>query len=69
MGILKSKDVAKMDSKTRTDRLKDLRMEFIRSKVGTQKATAKTKEIKRAIARIHTFNVADLKVKQVGKKQ
>jgi len=69
MAILKSKDVAKMDFKSRNDKMKDLRMELIKSKVGTQKATAKTKEIKRAIARINTFNVADLRVKQAGKKQ
>ena len=69
MSILRAKDVSKMDSKSRSEKMKDLRMELIRAKVGTKKATAKTKEIKRAIARIHTFNVADNKVKLMGKKQ
>ena len=69
MSILKFKDISTMDSKSRSEKMKDLRMELIRAKVGTKKATAKTKEIKRAIARIHTFNVADNKVKLMGKKQ
>lgn len=69
MSILRAKDISKMDSKSRSEKMKDLRMELIRAKVGTKKATAKTKEIKRAIARIHTFNVADNKVKLMGKKQ
>ncbi len=69
MSILKFKDISTMDSKSRSEKMKDLRMELIRAKVGTQKATAKTKEIKRAIARLNTFNKADGKVKQVGKKQ
>ncbi|MBS3081464.1 50S ribosomal protein L29 [Candidatus Pacearchaeota archaeon] len=68
MALLKSKDVSKMDSKSRSEKLKDLKMELIKSKVGTHKATTKTKEIKRAIARINTFNMADLiKARQDGK--
>ena len=58
-----------MDFKSRIEKLKDLLIELAKSQVGTQKATNKTKEIKRAIARIHTFNMADTKVKQAGKKQ
>jgi len=69
MAILKSREVAKMNSKSRIEKLKDLRMELVKSQVGTQKATSKTKEIKKAIARVHTFNMADTKVKQAGKKQ
>ena len=69
MSILKFEDITKMDPKARTEKMKDLRMELIRAKVGTSKATSKTKEIKRAIARLNTFNKADDKVKQVGKKK
>ena len=69
MAVLRSKDISKMDSKSRNEKMKDLRMELIRAKIGTKKTTAKTKEIKRAIARIHTFNVADNKVKLMEKKQ
>jgi len=60
MAILRAKDVPKMDAKARSDKLKDLRMELVKSHVGTRKATAKTKEIKRAIARIYTFNAAEI---------
>ena len=59
MAILKAKDVAKMDSKSRVDKLKDLRMELVKSTVTAQKAKGKTKEIKRAIARILTFNASE----------
>ena len=65
MSLLKARDVGKMDSKSRTDKLKDLEMELMRSYVGTQKSTGKTKEIKRAIARLKTFNV----IKEVRKKK
>lgn len=58
MAVLKAKDVAKMDLKSRNEKLKDLRMELVRSKVTAQKS-GKTKEIKRAIARIHTFNASE----------
>ena len=59
MAILRAKDVAKMDSKSRTEKMKDLRMELVKSTVTAQKAKGKTKEIKRAIARILTFNASE----------
>jgi len=59
MASLKSKDIAKMDVKSRTEKIKDLQMELMKSYVGTQKSTGKTKGIKRAIARLKTFNVAE----------
>lgn len=45
-----------MNDKERSDRLKDLRLELIRAQVTANKTNAKTKEIKKAISRIITFN-------------
>ena len=56
MAILKFKDIGKMDPKERENKLKDLKLELVKSKVSANKANAKTKEIKRAIARLSTFN-------------
>ena len=55
MAILKSKDIAKMSGKERQSKLKDLKMELIKNKVSA-KGKLKPKEIKKAIARILTFN-------------
>lgn len=58
MALLKSKDAAKMDSKSLLEKMKELEIELIKSYAGTQKSTGKTKEIKRTLARIKTFNAA-----------
>jgi len=55
MAILKSKDICKMDRKEIESKLKDLRMELIKANVSANKTNAKTKEIKRAISRLITF--------------
>jgi len=55
MSVLKFKDIEKMDKKTIDGKLKDLKMELIKANVGANKTNAKTKEIKKAIARIFTF--------------
>jgi len=44
-----------MDKKTRESKLKDLKMELIKANVTANKTNAKTKEIKKAIARIMTY--------------
>lgn len=56
MAILRYKDIVKMTDKERESKLKDLKMELIKSGVTANKTNAKTKEIKRAISRIITFN-------------
>ena len=56
MAILKAKEVSKMSRKDRDDKLKELRMELVRANVTANKTNAKTKEIKRAISRLITFN-------------
>jgi ribosomal protein L29 len=48
------KDVNKMDAKERQSKIQELRLSLIRSQVTAHKATAKTKEIKRALARLLT---------------
>ena len=56
MALLKYKDVTKMDVKERETKLKELKLELIKASVTANKQNAKTKEIKKAIARILTFS-------------
>jgi len=57
MAILKSKDIAKMSNSERNDKIKDLKSELMREKVNLGKGgKIKIKEIKKTIARLHTFN-------------
>ncbi len=55
MAILRQKDLVKMSEKEREEKLKDLKFELVKSNVAANKTNAKTKEIKRAIARILTM--------------
>mgnify|MGYP001619977619 FL=1 len=45
-----------MNKKTREEKLKDLKMELVKANVAANKTKAKTKEIKRAIARLLTYD-------------
>jgi ribosomal protein L29 len=55
MAVLKNKDVKKMDEKERKKKTNELRFELIKRKSGTNKQSKiKTKEIKKAIARLLT---------------
>jgi len=57
MAILKSKDISKMSTKEIQDRIKELKSELMREKVNLAKGgKIKVREIKRTIARLHTFN-------------
>ena len=56
-----------MDEKNRKERLKDLRMELTKANVTAHKTNAKTKEIKRAIARILTITKAEKSAKVISK--
>lgn len=57
MAILKSKDIAKMSNGERDDKIKYLKSELMREKVNLGKGgKIKINEIKRTIARLHTFN-------------
>lgn len=62
MAILRNKDVIKMSKEDRTSKLKDLKLELIKANVTANKAKSKTKELKRAVARILTFNTASKEV-------
>ena len=55
MAKLKSKDIERLSKTEREDRIKELRIELIKNKVAA-KAKTNVGEIKRAIARILTFN-------------
>lgn len=59
MALLKNKDIEKMSLKERNGKLKDLKLELIKANVTANRTNAKTKEIKRAISRLITFNKAN----------
>ena len=56
MAIIKSKDIVKLSENERIEKLKDLRMELIKSGLPNSKSKLRPKEIKKAIAKILTFN-------------
>ncbi|MEK6859991.1 MAG: 50S ribosomal protein L29 [Nanoarchaeota archaeon] len=56
MSILKTKDIKDMSLKDIEEKIKDLKMELIKSKVAASKGgKLKIREIKRTIARLLTF--------------
>ena len=56
MAVIKNKDVKKMSKEDRESKLEELRMTLIKKHVQANKAgKVKTKEIKKAIARILTI--------------
>lgn len=57
MAILKSKEVAKMNEKEINDKVGELKIELIKSKVGGKKTgkMADSQEIRRTIAKLLTF--------------
>ena len=56
MSILKAKDISKMGKEERNEKLKELKMELIKKNVAANKTSKiRTKEIKKAIARILTL--------------
>ena len=70
MAVLKNDDIKKMSKEERTTKLKELRMELIKKHVQANKAgKVKTKEIKKAIARILTINNQESKNSKVIKPQ
>lgn len=56
MSTLKAKDIRKMSRGDIEKKLKELKMELIKSRSGNSKTGNKTKEIKKIIARILTLN-------------
>ena len=61
MVILKSKDISKISQKEIEEKIKDLKMELIKNQISSGKGgKMKTREIKRTIARLLTFNRLNL---------
>jgi len=58
MKLLNYKDIEKMSGADLASKLQELKFSLIKANVTANKANAKTKEIKRAIARIHTFKAS-----------
>jgi ribosomal protein L29 len=57
MSIIKTKDISKMSEKDMEEKIKELKMELMKNRVGTSKGgKIKTREIKRTIARLLTVN-------------
>ena len=56
MAILRSKDISKMNEKEIAEKIKDLKIELMKSKVATKKTgKANPREIKATIARLRTI--------------
>jgi len=56
MSLIKAKEISKLGKKEIEEKVKELKLELIKANVTANKTNAKTKEIKRAIARLLTFN-------------
>ena len=57
MSLLKFKEIEKMSEQDRKKKLNELKLELVKSKANASKTgSLKTKEIKKIIARILTFN-------------
>ena len=57
MVILSARDISKMSEKERNSKISDLKMELMKDRASAGKGgKMKTKEIKRTIARLLTFN-------------
>lgn len=68
MAIIKKKEIAKMSSTEKKEKLKDLKMELVKSNVAANRSGSKTKEIKRAISRLLTSMNAE-KINKPAAKQ
>ena len=63
MATLKSKDLKKMSTEDREKKLKELKMELVKSRASVAKAgSSKIREIKKIIARILTLNNSEKSV-------
>ncbi len=56
---MKSKEIKNMGKEERERKLKDLKLELVKSKTNPTKSGARAKQIKKIIARILTFNKQD----------
>ena len=54
MAVLKTKDIVALSAEERKKRIDELRLELVKANVTANKTNAKTKELKRALARLLT---------------
>lgn len=59
MATLKAKEIEKLSKDEREKRLKDLKMELIKSKATAKQGKGNVREIKKIIARILTINASN----------
>lgn len=64
MALIRMKQIRAMSDAERISKLNELKMELIKGSVTANRATAKTKEIKRAISRIISVNNSSRKGKE-----
>lgn len=62
MTLLKYKDLKQMSEKDKEAKMSELKLELIKANVPANRVNAKTKEIKKAIARLKTF-ISTMEVK------
>ncbi len=67
MAIIRKQDIIKMNQQERESKMKELEFELVKAQVTAHKATAKTKEIKRTLARLITLNTSN--IQQEGTKR
>jgi len=68
MATIKMKEIEGMNKADLDKKLKELKLELVKSKVSASKTgTSKIKEIKKIIARIKTFNTSKSKMEALNK--
>lgn len=67
MSVLKMKAVREMDAKARAEKIKELRLELLKTSASAQKSKIRTKEVKKALARLLTFANTERKKVSQGK--
>jgi ribosomal protein L29 len=55
----KTKEIREMSKEARASRIEELTLELAKARATSQKSSGKTKEIKKALARLFTFNRAE----------
>jgi ribosomal protein L29 len=69
MATLKTKDIRNMSKTDREKKLKELRLELVKSRSSaTKTGSSRAKDIKKIIARILTFNKSETKPEELKKK-
>ncbi len=56
MAKLKTQEIMKMSDKEKAEKIIELKLEISKANVTANKASSNTKELKRALARIHTMD-------------